>query len=153
MAKSPGPNLSGCVQLQQPIERRHLGAGELHDRPSTLLAGQPIEELMREARSRWDLVVVDSPPTLLVADSLAIGQHVDSSLLAVFSDVSHIPSVRTACERLSSVNVPIAGAVLTGQKASRYSKYDTYTYEGGSRAGAQASEPGDSQTEALQVRS
>jgi capsular exopolysaccharide synthesis family protein len=63
---------------------------------------------------QFDYIVIDSGPILKVADSLLVGQHVDAAVLSVLKDVSKVPSVYEACERLRSVGITVMGAVVNG---------------------------------------
>jgi Mrp family chromosome partitioning ATPase len=46
-----------------------------------------------------------------------IGQHVDAAVISVRRDVSQLPKVVEACDRLRSVGVQIVGSVLNGAGA------------------------------------
>jgi capsular exopolysaccharide synthesis family protein len=60
-----------------------LPAGQLSDDPFELLRSARVGELLQEARRRYDLVVVDTPPVLLVPDSRILQSWVDGFLLVV----------------------------------------------------------------------
>ncbi len=53
---------------------------------------------------------------LPVADSLLIGQHVDGVLMSILQDVSQLPKVQTAAEKMMQLNIPLLGAVVNGIK-------------------------------------
>ena len=53
---------------------------------------------------------------LKVADSLMVGQHVDAAIVSVLRDVSKVPNVYEACERLRSVGITVLGSVVNGVK-------------------------------------
>jgi capsular exopolysaccharide synthesis family protein len=63
---------------------------------------------------QFDYVVIDSGPVLKVADPLMVGQHVDAAILSVLRDVSEIPKVYEACERLRAVGITVLGSVVNG---------------------------------------
>ncbi len=65
---------------------------------------------------QFDYVVIDSGPVLKVADALMVGQHVDAAVVSVLRDVSTVPDVYEACERLRSVGITVLGAVVNGVK-------------------------------------
>jgi capsular exopolysaccharide synthesis family protein len=64
----------------------------------------------------FDYVIIDSGPVLKIADPLLIGQHVDAAILSVLRDVSKVPKVYEACERLRSVGITVLGSVVNGVK-------------------------------------
>jgi polysaccharide biosynthesis transport protein len=63
---------------------------------------------------QFDYVIIDSGPVLKIADPLLIGQHVDAAIVSVLRDVSKVPKVYEACERLRSVGITVLGSVVNG---------------------------------------
>jgi capsular exopolysaccharide synthesis family protein len=82
-----------------------------------LLAQGRLEGLMRQLRSQYDAVVIDSSPILAVSDALLVGRHVDAVVLSIRPHHSRVPVVQEACERLRSLHIPVLGTVLNGQLA------------------------------------
>ena len=78
------------------------------------LASDVVGKLLAELRQRFDLVVIDTGPVLTSPDAMLLGQHVDGAVISVRRDVSRLPKVTEACNRLRSVGVQIAGAVVNG---------------------------------------
>lgn len=60
-----------------------LPAGPMPRDPSGLLSTRKMAELLREAKNRFDIVLVDSPPILGVSDSAIIVRSVDVSVMVV----------------------------------------------------------------------
>ncbi len=77
---------------------------------STAYLGSAIASLCVQ----YDYVVIDAGPVLKIADPLLIGQHVDAAIVSVLRDVSKVPKVYEACERLRSVGITVLGAVVNG---------------------------------------
>jgi polysaccharide biosynthesis transport protein len=77
---------------------------------STNLLGSVIADLCLQ----FDYLVIDSGPVLKVTDPLLVGQHVDVAIVSVLRDISKVPSVYEACERLRSVGITVMGAVVNG---------------------------------------
>ena len=94
-----------------------IAAGQCSNRVVAALAqGHPLETLFNRLRGQFDFIVVDSCPVLPVADALLIGQHVDGVLISVLQDISQLPKVLNASERLTQLNIPLLGAVVNGVK-------------------------------------
>ena len=95
------------------------------------LALPVMHDLIEVLRQRFDFVVVDTAPVLPVADTLLIGQHVDGTIFSILSDVSRIPKVHAAHERLKLVGIRNLGTVMTGVHndvyASAYYYSSSYT--------------------------
>jgi len=94
-----------------------IPAGQCSNRVITSLAqGHPLETLFNRLRGQFDFIVVDSCPVLPVADSLLVGQHVDGVVISILQDISQLPKVQTASEKLTHLNIPLLGAVVSGIK-------------------------------------
>lgn len=88
---------------------------------AALAQGHPLETLFNRLRGQFDFVLVDCCPVLPVADALLIAQHVDGVLFSIMQDVSQLPKVQTAQEKLGQLNVALLGAVVNGIKQDVYS--------------------------------
>jgi capsular exopolysaccharide synthesis family protein len=92
-----------------------IPAGQCSDRVTAALAqGRPLEALFDRLRGQFDFILVDSCPVLPVADALLVGQHVDGVVFSIMQDLSQLPEVLAASEKLSQLNVPLVGAVVNG---------------------------------------
>jgi capsular exopolysaccharide synthesis family protein len=88
---------------------------------AALAQGHPLETLFNRLRGQFDFVIVDCCPVLPVADALLIGQHVDGVVFSIMQDISQLPKVMTASEKLHQLNIPLVGAVVNGIKQEVYS--------------------------------
>jgi capsular exopolysaccharide synthesis family protein len=94
-----------------------IPAGQCSNRVISALAqGNPLETLFNRLRGQFDFIVVDTCPILPVADALLVGQHVDGVVMSVLQDISQLPKVLTASEKLTQLNIPLLGAVMNGVK-------------------------------------
>jgi capsular exopolysaccharide synthesis family protein len=91
-----------------------LPAGQWDRAVLRALAGEEVQKVFAALRQHYDFVVVDSHPVLQAADSLLIGLHVDAVILALMRDLSRMPRVSTACQRLTDLGIPVLGAVVNG---------------------------------------
>jgi capsular exopolysaccharide synthesis family protein len=99
-----------------------IPAGQCSNRVINALAqGHPLETLFNRLRGQFDFVIVDSCPVLPVADALLIGQHVDGVLFSIMQDVSQLPKVLVASEKLAQLNIRLVGAVVNGIRQNTYS--------------------------------
>lgn len=94
-----------------------IPAGQCSNRVVSALAqGHPLETLFNRLRGQFDFIVVDTCPILPVADALLVGQHVDGAVISILQDISQLPKVLNASERLTQLNIPLLGAVVNGIK-------------------------------------
>ncbi len=90
------------------------------------LARGGMEGVFEKLREEFDFIIVDSHPVLAATDSLLIGQHVDAVLLSVLKQVSQMPRVYTACQRLTALNIRVLGAVVNGTDPEEVFSAPTY---------------------------
>ncbi len=80
---------------------------------SELLGSVMMVELLEEARSTYDVVLIDLPPLLRVSDGAALAPHVDGVILVVRYKRTARKFAKAAAETVSSVSGCLLGAVLT----------------------------------------
>lgn len=84
------------------------------------LSRDAIRPIFEQLRQRYDFIVVDSCPVLPVADSLLIGQHSDAVIFSLLRDVSRLPKVYAAYQRLLLLGIRMLGAVVNGTREDMY---------------------------------
>jgi capsular exopolysaccharide synthesis family protein len=110
-------DISDAVQQTSVPNLWIIPAGQCNHRVIAALAqGHPLEALFNRLRGQFDIVVVDSCPILPVADTLLVAQHVDGVVFSILQDVSQLPKVQDASDRLVQLNIPLLGAVVNGIK-------------------------------------
>lgn len=88
--------------------------------PADLLAGDGFGAFIREARSRYDLVLLDTPPILPVADTMSMRERLDGLVFVYRVGYTPLPMFRQATEEIGEKK--ILGVVLNGvePKSARY---------------------------------
>jgi len=76
-----------------------------------------------------DVVLIDSPPVLPVADATALAQAVDSVLLVLDARKTRRQAARQAVESLRKVRANLAGVVLNAVPTHKGSYYYYYHHE------------------------
>lgn len=90
-----------------------LAAGDAPANPVDLLANGQLADVMRHLQGRFDLVVVDGPPVLGLADAPLLSSAVDRTIVVFHADAVRAPVARNAVDRLKAANARIMGGVLT----------------------------------------
>jgi capsular exopolysaccharide synthesis family protein len=104
-----------------------LTAGTRDDRALQALAQPKLDEIICNLKERYQFVIVDSAPVLLVADTQQIAQRCDGVLFSVLQDVSRLPEIYAAVERLAALRIRILGAVVNGADSCHSASYYPYT--------------------------
>lgn len=110
---------------------RLVTAGTALDRPPALPA--KLGELVQEARSLADVVVIDAPPMLTANESIDLMPYVDSVVVVVRSGRTTREQAHRSVELLRRMRVPVAGLVLnaTSQPTSVPWERLTHRYTSG----------------------
>lgn len=103
-----------------------LPAGHWDQHAVQALAQDNLRTLFEQLKQQYDFIVVDSCPILPVADTLQLAQHTDGVLFSVLRDVSRIPTVQAAHQKLMALGVRTLGAVVLGAKGEGASLGESY---------------------------
>ena len=128
-------------------------SGSIPDQPAELLQSVRMAEIIQGARSAFDFVIIDLPPVLGLADTLAVAPLLDGVLFVAQADNTRQVGIRHAVAQLQQVGAVIDGGVLNDVVASRFTDYK-YGYEYARPNGSQrgrvkrpSSEAGDRATD------
>lgn len=69
-------------------------------------------KLLEGMRERYDVIIIDTPPVLIVPDARVIAQNVDATVFVVRWDRTQHDQVQSAIREFESVGKPISGLVL-----------------------------------------
>ena len=123
--------LNGYLQDSGIENLRILPAGPIPPNPQELLGSQRMEELLRMLEKEADIVVLDTPPTLVVSDANVLAARASGVLMVVNTGKTRRAAVRQAVEGLRNVGANVLGCVLNmvstrGARSSYY--YSSYYY-------------------------
>lgn len=114
-----------------------LPAGIVPPNPAQLLASDKFADLIAEAESLFDVVIVDTAPIANFSDAPRISNLVESTLLVLHSAKLRTPTIRGALGRLLDSNAQVSGVILNKFNAKAaggyyneyyaYSDYGSYT--------------------------
>lgn len=91
-----------------------LPAGQQPPNPSELLGSAAFAELLKKLRDQYDLVLLDSPPALLVADPVSIASLADAVVWVSRAGVVTRPYLSRVAGLIARSEMPVIGFVLNG---------------------------------------
>jgi len=111
-----------------------LGAGALPPNPVELLSSQALADLLNQVRQHFDLVLIDAPPLLPVADAVILSQQAQNLILVTGLGVVERQDFARCRASLEPMEVKVAGVVLNrvpvADSASSYSYSYSYATDG-----------------------
>jgi capsular exopolysaccharide synthesis family protein len=125
-----------------------ITSGPLPPNPVELLASAKMLDLLSVAAERFDIVIIDGPPVIGLADAIVLANLAKATIFIVDAEATHRREIASAVKRLRQANAHLLGAVLAkvGRAGKGYGYgygYD-YMYSYGGR-GDQANLPQQSQ--------
>ncbi len=77
-----------------------LTSGPIPPNPSELLGSNTHRQLLHSLRGRYDYVVMDSPPVLIVTDAMVLSTQVDGTILVIDAEATQKNHLKQSAERL-----------------------------------------------------
>jgi capsular exopolysaccharide synthesis family protein len=109
----------------QPVEGlQFIPGGERITKSPELLAGEKFRSFLKEMRSRFDIVLLDTPPILPVADTLSLRDQIDGFILIFRMGFTPHVMLRQIVDELGKEK--ILGVVLNYVEPQRQKYYERY---------------------------
>lgn len=105
--------------------------GPLPPNPAELLASPRMSALLTVASHKFDLVILDAPPVMGLADVPILSHLAAGTLVVVESAETRVGTISAAVKRLAAARARIVGAVLTKYDASQAGYGYAYGYSYG----------------------
>ena len=103
-------------------------AGSPPPNPAELLGSSAMERVVEQLKERADIVLFDTPPTLLVADSIVLSARMDGVLLVVAFGDTKKANIRRSVELLQRAGTSVLGTVLNRISSPGGGYYYYYGY-------------------------
>ncbi len=142
--RTDGPGLSdlltgSCEDLRETIRRSHvpglyyMSAGTIPDNPVALLKNPKILDILGECKKDFDMVILDAPPFMGMADASILARYADGLILVTRQGHTPVDVLKRAQESIQVGRVRLLGIVLnmvyrdSGEYDYYHSKYN-YRY-------------------------
>lgn len=157
--------LAGLVDVEEVLQRWGrtklfvLPAGKIPPNPSELLGSARMRDTLAGLTTRFDYVIIDTPPVLSVTDAVVVSRLAGATMLVAASGIARRDDVLAALDALDGAAKRVVGVVMThmphsGPDAYAYARYEYKRAEdgrtrGGKRVRASRDEPASSLPRAL----
>ncbi|WP_063533514.1 polysaccharide biosynthesis tyrosine autokinase [Burkholderia sp. MSMB1589WGS] len=110
-----------------------ISTGTMPKNPAELLLNARVPELIDAFSKRYDVVVIDSPPVLAVADTGILAATAGTAFLVALAGSTKLGEISESAKRLAQNGVRLSGVVFNGinPRLGQYgygSKYGGYRY-------------------------
>ena len=96
---------------------RLLSSGPRTNNPTAILGSERMRTILAQLREEADVVILDTAPAVVLADTAILAPKVDGIVLVVGAGRTKRDLARQAKEHLERVNANILGVVLNGVRA------------------------------------
>lgn len=119
------PELDRAIQRTVYTNVSAVTSGPLPPNPSELLGSARMQEILERLKARFDVVLLDSPPALVVTDASVLATLADGLLIVTRARHTRTQQLRATVEELAQSGRPIAGIII-----NRVASRDAYYYYG-----------------------
>jgi tyrosine-protein kinase Etk/Wzc len=128
LLRQPGLSdvLTGAVPLDAAVRAtgtdnlEFLGTGKIPPNPAELLASQRFGRVMQALATRYDFVLVDTPPVLAVTDSTLVARCTGVNLLVLRAGQHAYREIALAVRQFTQSGFPVQGAILNDARSTRH---------------------------------
>ena len=117
--------LSGQADLQKVLHKTQvpnldvITRGKSPTNPSEILSSNQFKELLEQLQSRYDHIIIDTPPVLAVTDGIIISQYTGVNLIVARYAKSQMKELELTLNRFEQAGVKVNGFILNDiQRAS-----------------------------------
>lgn len=104
-----------------------LPTGILPPNPIELINSDRMHEIIKLLEKRFDMVIFDTPPVLLLSDSRIIGSMCNGVVVIIRSGLTKKKDLEATMELLKQANIHVLGTILNGKSYGR-NEMKSYTY-------------------------
>lgn len=103
-----------------------ITSGKIPPNPSEMLASKAMSNFLEEMKSKFDYIILDTPPIHAVTDSQILARKVDGVLLVVRANKTKKDSVNNSINSIKNIKANFIGVVLNGVDSSDNKYYQYY---------------------------
>ncbi len=122
--------LSGQNSLDEVIHHSHMNenlsyitCGTHSPKPYELLESEEMQKLLDDLKKRYDYIIIDTPPILLISDALAIAPFTDGVALVCRHQVSFVSDIAKALNTLKFSKANVLGVIVNDYKEPKQGKF------------------------------
>ena len=132
---SPGlsDHLSGLVSLDKVLHHTDVNenlyfipCGTHSPKPYELLESDRMTQFLEELKTRFDYIVIDTPPVLVVSDALAVAPKTDGTVLVCRHNLSYVSDMERSLSTLAFAKANVLGLVVNDYHAPQGKTYGSY---------------------------
>ena len=105
-----------------------LPSGPTPPNPAELLTSTKSRNLLEELKTKFDRIIIDSPPILTVTDAAILANMTDGVVYVIRGSFRNIEVILKSRQRLNEVKARVIGVILNNVNVKREDSYYYYHY-------------------------
>ncbi|MEZ4238636.1 MAG: polysaccharide biosynthesis tyrosine autokinase [Myxococcota bacterium] len=111
-----------------PVPNLFVMASGRAEHPNELLASNAFPELLERLEQDYDVVIIDSPPSVLLSDARILSRHVDGVIVVVREQTTSRVLVREGLVGLEQIGARILGVIVNNVDVTKRRTSYKYAY-------------------------
>jgi capsular exopolysaccharide synthesis family protein len=124
---SDGPSEHAIRRTEVP-NLDFISRGRARQSPAALLASERFPAFLDQMRKRYDIVLIDAPPVLGLADTPRLAGAADATLFVLQAHLARKEEARIALRRLLNAGANVTGVIMTKFDPSKAGGGYAYAY-------------------------
>lgn len=115
-----------CIQIKDQIPNLSIiTSGPIPTNPSNLITSDKMDVIIKELKDSelFDIIMIDTPPTLVVSDSQTLASKIDASVIITKYNQTKKEELNLTIKALSNVKSNILGCIINEQPVSEHDYY------------------------------
>ncbi|QYJ03945.1 polysaccharide biosynthesis tyrosine autokinase [Nocardioides panacisoli] len=121
--------IDDAIQIHEPSGLHVLASGAKPPNPTEILQSKITQDLIRRLRGSYDIVIIDAPPLLPVADASVLATLADGLIMVIRHGKTTRDQVEEAAHRIERVAGKLYGVVVNMVAKRAVGSYYYYYYE------------------------
>ena len=121
-------NIENYIQKTDIDNLYLISAGSVPPNPSELLVSAKMENIIDSLIDKFDVIIFDAPPCLIVADALIVARMVDFNILVSAQNITKMEDLNKAKLAIENVGGKVAGVILNKVQMTTNRSDNSYYY-------------------------
>lgn len=121
-------NIESYIQSTDVENLFVITSGSVPPNPSELLVSNKMSKVIDSLLDKFDVLIFDAPPCLIVADALIMSRLVDFNLIVSAQNITKMEDLTKAKNAIENVNGKVAGVVLNKVQITAKTYENAYYY-------------------------
>ena len=121
--------LGGCLRKTEYEHLDVIPAGAIPPNPAELISCKRTEKLFELLKSKYDYILIDTPPCLVVTDALLYKEYITGYIAVIRANSTRTDDTERLVERIKQIGGRLIGFILNDKisKGGEYRHYRRYS--------------------------